>query len=99
MYNLIEYSDNYSDSTTSLYHYKRQKPLENNASLDNTSSSFKYKLALLGGPNNLNNDLTAVLNNQAVRKNAQIIAPLKYISPCFRNAFNQHEIAYSIKLH
>ena len=24
MYNLIEYSDNYSDSTASLYHYKRQ---------------------------------------------------------------------------
>ena len=30
MYNLIEYSDNCSDSTASLYHYKRQEPLPNN---------------------------------------------------------------------
>ena len=33
MYNLIEYSDNYSDSTASWYHYKRQVPLENSAVL------------------------------------------------------------------
>ena len=31
MYNLIEYSDNYSDSSASLYHFKRQEPLPNNA--------------------------------------------------------------------
>ena len=27
IYNLIEYSDNYSDSTASLYQFKRQEPL------------------------------------------------------------------------
>ena len=32
-YNLIEYSDNYEDSTASLYHYKRQEPLANNDDL------------------------------------------------------------------
>ena len=31
MYNLIEYSDNYYDSTASLYQFKRQEPLPNNA--------------------------------------------------------------------
>ena len=48
MYNLIEYYDNYSDSTASLYHFKRQEPVLNNDGniIDWTitnSSSFKYK--------------------------------------------------------
>ena len=51
MYNLIEYSDNHSDSTASLYHFKRQEPNYDNAEaiqdLDIGSSSFKYKSSLL----------------------------------------------------
>ena len=43
MYNLVEYSDNFSDSIVSLLHYKRQEPLANNAELTDESSSFKYK--------------------------------------------------------
>ena len=39
MYNLIEYSDNYADSSGSLYQL--------NVSLDN-STSFKFKASLLG---------------------------------------------------
>ena len=48
LYNLIEYSDNYSDSTATLYQYRRQEQsLDNNGNtvditIDN-SSSFKYK--------------------------------------------------------
>ena len=48
MYNLIEFSDNYSDSTASLYQFKRQEQSYNddgnfdNITADN-SSSFKYK--------------------------------------------------------
>ena len=47
MYNLIEYSDNYQDSSTTLYQYKRDEPPEANAINDlttDTSSSFKYKV-------------------------------------------------------
>ena len=40
MYNLIEYSDNYSGSTASLYQFKRQEPLDNNANLTISSTSF-----------------------------------------------------------
>ena len=53
MYNLIEYSDNYADSSGSLYQFKRDESLMNNAgnpnniALDN-STSFKYKASLLG---------------------------------------------------
>ena len=53
MYNLIEYSDNYADFSGSLYQFKRNEPLVNdagntlNVALDN-STSFKYKASLLG---------------------------------------------------
>ena len=52
-YNLIEYSDNYHDSSATLYQYKRDEPPEANAIADLTadnSSSFKYKVSLLGNP-------------------------------------------------
>ena len=53
MYNLIEYSENYADSSGSLYQLKRDESLmndagnANNVALDN-SASFKYKASLLG---------------------------------------------------
>ena len=53
MYNLIEYSGNYQDSSATLYQYKRDEPPEANAINDlttNTSSSFKYKVKLLRNP-------------------------------------------------
>ena len=53
MYNLIECSDNYQDSSATLYQYKRDEPPEANAINDlitDTSSSFKYKVDLLGNP-------------------------------------------------
>ena len=48
MYNLIEYSDNYQDSSATLYQYKRDEPpadIANNLAT-NISSSFKYKVDL-----------------------------------------------------
>ena len=53
MYNLIEYSDNYSDSSGSLYQFKRdESPMNDNNNPSNitlnNSSSFKYKASLLG---------------------------------------------------
>ena len=53
IYNLIEYSDNYADSSGSLYQFKRdESPMNNagnplNVALHN-STSFKYKASLLG---------------------------------------------------
>ena len=53
MYNLIEYSDNYQDSSATLYRSKRDEPPEDDAVADltaDTSSSFKDKISLLGNP-------------------------------------------------
>ena len=48
MYNLIEYSDSYSDTSGSLLQFKRDEVPANNPdlSIDN-SKSFKYKAALV----------------------------------------------------
>ena len=48
MYNSIEYSDNYSDTSGSLWQFKRDKVSVNNDDLTiDNSQSFKYKAALL----------------------------------------------------
>ena len=53
MYNLIEYSDNYSDTSGSLWQFKRDE-IEGDVDLTvdgnhipNNSSSFKYKSSLI----------------------------------------------------
>ena len=78
MYNLIEYSDNYQDSSATLYQYKRdetQDDLANNLAT-NTSSSFKYKVNLSGNPVDANN---------VARLSLKVAVPLKYLSNFFRS--------------
>ena len=79
MYNLIEYSDNYQDSSATFYQYKRDEPPEANTINDlttDTSSSFKYKVSLLGNP---------VVANNIARINVKVVIPLKYLSNFFRS--------------
>ena len=78
MYNLIEYSDNYQDSSATLYQYKRDEPpdaLANNLTRDN-SRSFKYKVESLGDP---------VHAGGIARRNVKVVVPLKYLSNFFRS--------------
>ena len=77
MYNLIEYSDNYQDSSATLYQYKRDEPPEDNAIADltvNNSSSFKYKVNLLGNPD---------LDGGIAKRSVKVVVPLKYLSNFF----------------
>ena len=79
MYNLIGYSDNYQDSSATLYQYKRDEPPEANAINDlttDTSSSFKYKVSLLGNP---------VLDGNITKRSVKVVVPLKYFSNFFRS--------------
>ena len=47
MYNLIEYSDNYSDTSGSLWQFKRDE-IERDVDLTtDNASSFKYKANLI----------------------------------------------------
>ena len=83
MYNLIEYSDNYQDSSATLYQYKRDEPPEDDAVADltaNNSDSFKYKIKLLGNIPQLAADAARV-----GRLNVKIVVLLKYLSNFFRS--------------
>ena len=79
MCNLIEYSDNYQDSSATLYQYKRDEPPEANAIANltvYTSSTFKYKINLLGNP---------AIDGGIAKRNVKIVVPLKYLSNFFRS--------------
>ena len=82
-YNLIEYSDNYQDSSATLYQYKRDATPEDNA-IDNLTannlSSFKYKIKLLGNILQLDADAARV-----GRLNVKVVVPLKCLSNFFRS--------------
>ena len=74
MYNLIECSDNYSDTSGSLWQFKRdESPVRNTGNPENISTNnsllFKYKSSILEKP-----DADGIL------KNAKIAVSLKYLS-------------------
>ena len=82
MYNLIEYSDNYSDTSGSLWQFKRdEQPIDNNGAFINitaeNSSSFKYKSNLIGNTN------ADGVNRK--KENLKIVVPLKYVSYFWRS--------------
>ena len=81
MYNLREYSDNYQDSSATLYHYKRDEPPDNNVNLTaDNSTSFRYKVNLLGNIDAIDPDPARLF-----RLNVKTVVPLKYLSNFFRS--------------
>ena len=75
MYNLIEYSDNYSDTSGSLWSFKRDE-ITNNADVtnDNNAPSFKYKVSIID-----NTEANGTKNG------VKIAVPLKYLSNFWRS--------------
>ena len=73
MYNLMEYSDNYSDTSGSLWQFKRDEIEENvdlavdDNHIPNNSSSFKYKSGFITN-----------------RNGVKIVVTLKYLSNFWR---------------
>ena len=78
MYNLIEYSDNYSDTSGSLWNFKRDEIINNaDVTNDNNAPSFKYKANIIG-----NTDANGVSRK---KENVKIAVPLKYLSNFWRS--------------
>ena len=83
IYNLIGYSDNYQDSSATLYQYKRDERPEADAVADltaNNSDSLKYKIKLLGNVTEVAGDAAGVR-----RLNVKVVVPLKYLGNFFRS--------------
>ena len=67
MYNFIEYSDNYSDTSGSLWNFKRDELINNaDATNDKNAPSFKYKANLIGNT-----------ENNGTKNGVKIAVPLK----------------------
>ena len=79
MYNLIEYSDNYSKTSGSLWQYCKDIPAVNNAgnivdfTATNTTDSFKSKAKITGHT-----------NNDGRVDDVEIMIPIKYLSSFWR---------------
>ena len=74
MYNLLEYSSNYSDTTSSLCFYSKDEGINFNANIEdiNYVKSFKYKAKLLGN--------TEVDGACGILKNKTIAVTLRYLN-------------------
>ena len=81
MYNLLEYNDNCSNTSGSLWQFKRDEQNLDNENPANVtiadSTSFKYKSSLI-------KELTAADNNR-VFENGKVAVPLKYLSSFWRS--------------
>ena len=79
MYNLIEYSSNYSEATGSLWFYLKDGTTNFNADITNNNNfkSFEYKTKLLGN--------TEADETKGILKNAVIAVRLKYLSNSWRS--------------
>ena len=74
MYNLIEYSDNYSDTSGSLWQFKRDE-IVNNADVSNDNApSFKHKASIIGNT-----------KANGTKNKGKIAVPLKYLSNFWRS--------------
>ena len=75
MYNLIECSDNYSDTSGSLWDFKGDEIVDNaNVTNDDNAPSFKYKASIIGNT-----------EDNGRKNGVKIAVPLKYLSNFWRS--------------
>ena len=75
MYNLIEYSDNYSNTSGSLWQFKRDEIIDNaDLTNDNNAPSFKYKASIISNT-----------KNNGTKNGVKIAVPFKYLSNFWRS--------------
>ena len=74
MYNLIEYSDNYSSTSGGLWQFKRDEIVNNSDVSNDNAPSFKCKANLIGNT-----------ENNGTKNGVKIAVPLKYLSNFWRS--------------
>ena len=73
MCNLIEYSDNYSNTSGTLWQFARDEIVNNADVSHDNATSFKYKANLIGNT-----------ENNCTKNGVKIVVPLKYLSNFWR---------------
>ena len=75
MYNLIEDSDNYSDTSGSLWDFKIDEIVDKaNVTNNNNAPSFKYKASVIGNT-----------ETNGTKSGVKIAVPLKYLSSFWKS--------------
>ena len=75
MYNLIEYSDNYSDTSGSLWNFKIDETIDNaDVTNDDNAPSLKYKANIIGNT-----------GNNGRKNGVKIAVPIKYLTNFWRS--------------
>ena len=75
IYNLIKYSQNYSDTSGSLWQFKRDEIINNaDVTNNNNASSFKCKASIIGDTRDI-----------GTKDKVKIVVPLKYLSNFWRS--------------
>ena len=75
MYSLIEYSDNYCDTSGSLWDFQRDEIDENvDVTNDNNAPSSKYKASIIGNT-----------ESSGTKHGVKIAVPLKYLGNFWRS--------------
>ena len=75
MYNLIEYGVNYSSTSGSLWHFRRDEIINNaNVTNDDNAPSFKHEASLIGNT-----------EDDGTKNGVKIAVPLKYLSNFWRS--------------
>ena len=78
MYNLIEYSDHYSDTSGSLWDFRRDEIVDNaNVTNDDNATSLKNKASIIGNT-----------ENNGTKDGVKIAVLLKYLSNFWRSLQN-----------
>ena len=77
MYNLLEYSKNYTKTTGSLGNYFRDEPSD---PLSSDSESFKYKASITGNAYNIGNGERGYDASKIGKNETEVVIPLKYLS-------------------
>ena len=81
MYNLLEYSKNYKQTTGSLWDYYRDQP---NNPLSTSSKSFEYKTSITGSTYNVGDNQEEYDANKVGKNETEVVIPLKHLSNFWR---------------
>ena len=85
MYNLLEYSDNYSMTSVSLWNYYRDEKDDDENENDDNNNRLNKNKTITTKSFNYKTKITESTPDNGNRLNAEVVVPLKHFSTCWRS--------------